>query len=107
MSMEHSRDRASKRVSIVDDPSSTLTVTTATRIPDPHSDGTSVAGTVAERLLTARDAANFLRLSESWLSKARMRGDGPPYVKIGRSVRYGEGALIQWMKSHIRQSTNE
>ena len=44
-------------------------------------------------LLTASDAATFLRLSPSWLAKARMRGDGPPYVKIGRSVRYDEGAL--------------
>jgi hypothetical protein len=42
-----------------------------------------------ERLLTPRDAANFLRVSGSWLAKARMRGDGPPYLKIGRSIRYG------------------
>ena len=26
-----------------------------------------------ERLLTAREAASFLRLSSSWLAKARMR----------------------------------
>ena len=37
------------------------------------------------RLLTPREAADFLRVSESWLAKARMRGDGPPYVKVGRS----------------------
>jgi predicted DNA-binding transcriptional regulator AlpA len=60
-----------------------------------------------ERLLTAKDAANVLRLSPSWLAKARMRGDGPPYVKLGRSIRYGEAALVQWMKSHQRLSTSE
>jgi predicted DNA-binding transcriptional regulator AlpA len=60
-----------------------------------------------ERLLTPRDAANFLRVSESWLAKARMRGDGPPYVKIGRSIRYFEAALLQWMKSHLHLSTSE
>jgi predicted DNA-binding transcriptional regulator AlpA len=60
-----------------------------------------------ERLLTAKDAADLLRLSPSWLAKARMRGDGPPYVKLGRSVRYGEDALHQWMKSHLRLSTSE
>jgi predicted DNA-binding transcriptional regulator AlpA len=60
-----------------------------------------------ERLLTPRDAADVLRLSPSWLAKARMRGDGPPYVKIGRSIRYGEAALAQWMKSHQRLSTSE
>ena len=61
----------------------------------------------AERLLTAKDAANFLHLSPSWLAKARMRGDGPPYLKLGHSVRYGEGALLQWMKLHLRMSTSE
>ena len=60
-----------------------------------------------ERLLTPKEAANFLRLSLSWLAKARMRGDGPPYVKLGHSVRYGEGALLQWMKSRARLSTSE
>jgi predicted DNA-binding transcriptional regulator AlpA len=60
-----------------------------------------------DRMLTPKEAANFLRVSESWLAKARMRGDGPPYVKIGRAVRYGEAALAQWMKSHQRLSTSE
>jgi predicted DNA-binding transcriptional regulator AlpA len=63
--------------------------------------------TLVERLLTVREAANFLRLSSSWLAKARMRGEGPPYVKFGRSVRYSEGALVRWMKSCARQSTSE
>ncbi|MGA7208405.1 MAG: helix-turn-helix domain-containing protein [Pseudolabrys sp.] len=58
-------------------------------------------------LLTATDAATFLRLSPSWLAKARRRGDGPPYVKIGRSVRYDEGTLAEWTKSHLRLSTHE
>ena len=61
----------------------------------------------SERLLTARDAANFLRLSQSWLAKARMRGDGPPYVKLGRSIRYTETGVLQWMKSRQRLSTSE
>jgi predicted DNA-binding transcriptional regulator AlpA len=61
----------------------------------------------AQRLRTAREAAEFLQLSESWLAKARIRGDGPPYVKIGRSIRYSEGALLQWMRLHQRLSTRE
>jgi predicted DNA-binding transcriptional regulator AlpA len=60
-----------------------------------------------DRLLTPRDAAAFLRVSESWLAKARMRGDGPPFVKVGRSVRYPERALSQWMRSHTHVSTSE
>jgi predicted DNA-binding transcriptional regulator AlpA len=60
-----------------------------------------------ERLFPPRDAGNFLHLSTSWLAKARMRGDGPAYVKLGRSVRYRESALVQWLKSRTRQSTSE
>ena len=60
-----------------------------------------------ERLLTAEDAADRLRLSASWLAKARMRGDGPPFLKLGRSVRYGESALAKWTWSRTRNSTSE
>jgi predicted DNA-binding transcriptional regulator AlpA len=60
-----------------------------------------------QRLLTARDAANLLRLSSSWLAKARMRGDGPPYIKLGRSIRYSETALLLWMRAHQRLSTSQ
>jgi predicted DNA-binding transcriptional regulator AlpA len=60
-----------------------------------------------QRLLTAKEAAKSLRLSVSWLAKARMRGDGPPYVKLGRAVRYGEGGLADWLKSRARSSTSQ
>jgi predicted DNA-binding transcriptional regulator AlpA len=58
-------------------------------------------------LLTAKEAATLLKVSLSWLAKARMRGDGPPYIRVGRSIRYAEIALIQWMKSRQRLSTSE
>ena len=61
----------------------------------------------ADRLLTPKDAADLLRLSESWLAKARMRGDGPPYVKLGRAIRYREGTLLQGLRSRQRLSTSE
>ena len=53
-------------------------------------------------LLTPKDAAAFLKLSLSWLAKARRRGDGPPYLKLGKSVRYSESALLAWLKSRQR-----
>ncbi|CAN0504358.1 unnamed protein product, partial [Phaeothamnion confervicola] len=39
-------------------------------------------------LMTPNEAANVLKVSLSWLAKARMRGDGPPYIRVGRSIRY-------------------
>jgi hypothetical protein len=58
-------------------------------------------------LLTPKETARRLKVSVSWLAKARMRGDGPPYIRIGRSIRYAEAALIQWMKGRQRMSTSE
>jgi hypothetical protein len=54
-----------------------------------------------------KEAARILRVSVSWLAKGRMRGDGPAYIKVGRSNRYTEAALTQWMKSRQRLSTSE
>lgn len=64
-------------------------------------------GSNVEPLLVPKEAAQLVRLSLSWLAKARMRGDGPPYVKLGRSIRYTEAGLLQWMKSRQRRSTSE
>jgi excisionase family DNA binding protein len=58
-------------------------------------------------LLTPKEAAKLLKVSVSWLAKARMRGDGPPFIKLGRAIRYSEAALIQWMKGQQRLSTSE
>lgn len=63
--------------------------------------------TPAMVLLTPQDAARMLKVSLSWLAKARMRGDGPHYIKVGRSIRYTEASLQQWMKSRQRLSTSE
>jgi predicted DNA-binding transcriptional regulator AlpA len=51
-------------------------------------------------LLTPKEAAALVKISLSWLAKARMRGVGPPFIKIGRCIRYSEAALQQWIKSH-------
>ena len=74
-----------------------------------HSGGTIAPKPAAPAmvLLTPTHAAKMLKVSLSWLAKARMRGDGPPFIKIGRSIRYAETALLQWMKSRQRLSTCE
>jgi predicted DNA-binding transcriptional regulator AlpA len=65
------------------------------------------SSTAIATLMTPKEAAAILKVSLSWLAKARMRGDGPPYIRVGRSIRYAEAALIQWMKSRQRSSTSE
>jgi len=53
-------------------------------------------------LMTSKETAQFLRVSESWLAKARMGDDGPPIIQIGRCIRYSKAALLRWLKSRER-----
>jgi excisionase family DNA binding protein len=62
-------------------------------------------GALDQELITPKEAASLLRLSLSWLAKARMSGEGPQFMQFGRSVRYSKEALIRWMKSRQRIST--
>lgn len=69
---------------------------------------TAIAKTTpSDALLTPDEAAAYLKLSKSWLAKARLNGNGPPYHKLGGCIRYGLGALQQWVKAnqHISTST--
>jgi hypothetical protein len=69
--------------------------------------GTQTPTTPVILLLTPKEAAKVLKVSLSWLAKARMHGDGPPFIRVGRSIRYSQPSLLQWMKSRQRLSTSE
>jgi excisionase family DNA binding protein len=59
------------------------------------------------RLLTQRDAATLLRLSERTLERLRVTGGGPVFVKAGRLVRYRQADLENWIESRVVASTSE
>lgn len=69
--------------------------------------GGTIKAAAPTRFLTPSEVASLCQVSLSWLAKRRMTGDGPPFVKVGRSVRYSEAALLQWIKSRQRLSTSE
>jgi hypothetical protein len=71
------------------------------------SDGRAVTAGTGSELLTPKEESQLLRVSLSWLAKARMRGDGPPYIKVGRSIRYTGPGNLQWMRSRQRFSTSD
>jgi len=58
------------------------------------------------RLLTQRDAATLLRLSERTLERLRLQGGGPLYVKAGRAVRFREADLEEWIDARVVSSTS-
>lgn len=56
---------------------------------------------IKKQFLTTKEAATLLSLSVSALEKGRL-GFGrirPPYVKIGRAVRYEYAELISWVRA--------
>jgi len=57
--------------------------------------------------LTVRQTAELLQLSESTLNLWRYRGAGPPFLKIGRRVRYDLETVNEWVKSRERHGTFE
>jgi predicted DNA-binding transcriptional regulator AlpA len=66
-----------------------------------------VRASTIDPLLHPRDAAKLLSVSTSWLAKARLSGNGPRFVKIGRAVRYLESSLKEYIKARMRGSTSE
>jgi predicted DNA-binding transcriptional regulator AlpA len=58
-------------------------------------------------LLSQREAAARLLLSERTLERWRVTGGGPAFVKLGRRVAYREADLETWIALRVRHSTNE
>lgn len=59
-------------------------------------------------VLPAETAAAFVGLSASTLAKMRLRGDGPPYIKLGpRRVGYIKDDLEQWVMDRRFSSTSQ
>jgi Helix-turn-helix domain len=52
-------------------------------------------------------AALFLGVSVRTLQAWRVRGGGPPYVKIGRTVRYQRRTLLKFQMENTVRSTSE
>lgn len=48
------------------------------------------------------EAAVYIGMSVAWLRKCRFEGDPrqPPYIKIGKAVRYLPADLEKWRESH-------
>lgn len=49
------------------------------------------------RLLTAAEVAEFLGVPVNSLKMWRYRRTGPPWLKVGRHVRYRRGDLERWL----------
>ncbi len=53
-------------------------------------------------LAKASDVADYLQTSTHQLARLRFEGQGPPYVKLGRSVRYRWEDVHLWVNGNLR-----
>jgi predicted DNA-binding transcriptional regulator AlpA len=60
-----------------------------------------------DSLLTGREAAALLRLSERTMERHRVSGTGPRYIALGRAIRYRRDDLADWIEHAVRRSTSE
>ena len=59
-----------------------------------------------DRLLTTKEAARFLGVSEAFLERDRWAGASIPFIRVGsRAVRYEISALDAFVRSRVRTST--
>ena len=53
-----------------------------------------------DTLLREQDAADLLNLSIRTLQSWRIRMVGPPFIQVGRAVRYRRRDLIAWIDAN-------
>ena len=58
-------------------------------------------------LNTPAEEARRIKTTEKTLANQRWRGDGPPFLKIGRSIRYDPELTDAWLAERIRCSTSQ
>ena len=63
-----------------------------------------------KRALSELETAEYIGMSRSFLRQSRMEGNrdnrtpAPPFIKIGRAVRYLKDDLDNWLNSFFKQS---
>jgi len=58
-------------------------------------------------LLTQREAAAVLRLSERTIERMRVQGNGPRFVRLNHSIRYRQQDLDAYVAARVVASTSE
>lgn len=60
-----------------------------------------------DALWNESQCAEFRGCAVSSIQKERLRGDGPPFVKMGRLVRYRPKDVRDWIAKQVIGSTSE
>jgi predicted DNA-binding transcriptional regulator AlpA len=67
---------------------------------------------IPARAFTEKETAKYIGMSRSFLAQSRMEGQrknrtpAPPYIQIGRSIRYLRDDLDSWLESIKKMNHN-
>ncbi len=67
----------------------------------------SINDIIGDGLIDEDEAGKILGLSVRSLQGFRLKGNGPPYVKIGRRVLYSRAELAAYIAARRRTSTSD
>lgn len=56
-------------------------------------------------MINQQQLAEMLGKSIKWAERARHEGNGPKFIKAGRSVLYRTSDVLEWLESNVRSST--
>ena len=60
-----------------------------------------------EPLWDTNDYAAFVKRKRNTCEKDRLEGNGPPFIKVGRLVRYRPEDVRKWLFAQTRKSTSD
>lgn len=60
-----------------------------------------------DRLLSRPGVQTHFGLTQRFLEVAAVRGNGPPFIKLGRAVRYRVGDVRAWIDARRVASTSQ
>ena len=55
--------------------------------------------TSEDAILTEVEIADFLKLSTRTLQAWRVKKDGPPFIRVGRAIRYRLRDVVRWIEA--------
>lgn len=61
----------------------------------------------APQLWTTEDFARYARISPDQARKLRQTAAGPPFVRMGRAIRYIPGTVHRWVQANQHTTTKE
>lgn len=54
-----------------------------------------------DKLLSQKEVADWIGMSEAWLEQCRFKKKGIPWIKLGKSCRYRTSDVRRWIDDHV------